>query len=286
MVLSVTCVYRTVSTTVLCVVTKAIDLMAKERMRMHGESKVDKCGKKNESEKTTRKSGREDGRLKKGAQDVGWGGLIFKCRCNISMVWLITSLVSLICNVLIRKTLNPTKSEIWIFSDELTFTINGVISSQYIWKFQLCNTCRRQYLQKVNVWCSISYDCGVIAPISLRENFIKVLKYLERIKKFFILSTWRLSCPLDCTIISMGKRAFSRTIDCQWWSNFVAPRSPDLRIMEFYFWAGISNTIFGEATKCIRDAITSITLEEIQAVYNGFRKRNEEYAAKGSELIE
>ncbi|KAI4470518.1 transposable element tc3 transposase-like protein [Holotrichia oblita] len=53
-----------------------------------------------------------------------------------------------------------------VFSDEVTFSTNGGFSSQN-WSTEHPNfriNCRRQYYQKVNVWCAVSYRFGVIGP--------------------------------------------------------------------------------------------------------------------------
>lgn len=77
-----------------------------------------------------------------------------------------------------------------IFSDEATFTTNGVVSSQNCRYWSRDNPnfrirSRRQYSQKVNVWCAITYN-GIIGPYFI-ENNLNQHTYLHLLNTFFMI---------------------------------------------------------------------------------------------------
>ncbi|KAJ8956830.1 hypothetical protein NQ318_014244, partial [Aromia moschata] len=73
-----------------------------------------------------------------------------------------------------------------LFSDESTFSTNGVVSSQHCRYWCETNphftiSCRRQYLKKVNMWCTVSYTNGIIGPYFFKENLNRNT-YLEMLQ--------------------------------------------------------------------------------------------------------
>lgn len=196
-----------------------------------------------------------------------------------------------------------------IFSDESTFTTNGVPSSQNCryWSEQnpdyVINS-KRQYFKKVNVWCAVSYRCGVIGPYFI-EGRLNQHTYLN------ILNWFVDELPYEARCFSYfqhdGCPAHSTLGVCEWLNQhfqekWIAnaghilwpPRSPDLTIMDFFFWGRIKQIVYSnripndvEVLKNrIRDAVNSISLEEIRAAFNAFRTKIEECANKGGGLIE
>lgn len=196
-----------------------------------------------------------------------------------------------------------------IFSDESTFTTNGVPSSQNCryWSKDNPNyviNSRRQYFKKVNVWCAISYHCGVIGPyfiegrlnqhtyLNILNQFLDELPYEPRYFSYFQHD----GCPAHSTfrVCEWLNEHFQE----RWIANagpiLWPPRSPDLTIMDFYFWGRIKQIVYlnrlpndVEVLKNrITDAINSIPLEEIRAAFTAFRENIEECAIKGGELIE
>lgn len=78
-----------------------------------------------------------------------------------------------------------------IFSDESTFTTNGVVSSQNcrFWADRNPNfkiNCRNQYYKNVNVWCAVSYDHGVIGPYFI-EGMLNKNSYLALLEIFWLI---------------------------------------------------------------------------------------------------
>ncbi|KAJ8960495.1 hypothetical protein NQ318_013779 [Aromia moschata] len=63
-----------------------------------------------------------------------------------------------------------------LFSDESSFSTNGVVSSQHCRYWSETNphftiSCRRQYFIKVNVWCAVSYTNCIIGPYFFQRKF-------------------------------------------------------------------------------------------------------------------
>ncbi|KAJ8943677.1 hypothetical protein NQ318_015165 [Aromia moschata] len=76
-----------------------------------------------------------------------------------------------------------------LFSDESTFSTNGVVSSQHCRYWSEINphftvSCRRQYFKKVHVWCAVSYTNGIIGPYFFKEHLNRNT-YLEMLQKNF-----------------------------------------------------------------------------------------------------
>lgn len=72
-----------------------------------------------------------------------------------------------------------------LFTDEATFSTNGTVSSQNIRQWQEENPnwvieCKRQYSQKVNVWCGILNE-RLIGPYFFEENLNgpRFLRFLQ-----------------------------------------------------------------------------------------------------------
>lgn len=196
-----------------------------------------------------------------------------------------------------------------IFSDESTFTTNGVLSSQNCrhWSENNPNyviNCRRQYFKKVNVWCAISYQFGVIGPyfiegrlnqdsyLNILNQFLDDLPYELRLSSYFQHD----GCPAHSTLRVC--EWLNEHFQEKWIANagpiFWPPRSPDLTIMDFYFWGRIKQMVYSnripndtEVLKNrIREAINSISLEEIRVTFNKFRRNVEKCAGIGGGLIE
>lgn len=74
------------------------------------------------------------------------------------------------------------------FSNESTFTTNGVPSSQNCryWSednlYYVINA-RKQYFKKVNIWCILSYELGIIGPFFIEER-LNQYSYLQILQRF------------------------------------------------------------------------------------------------------
>jgi hypothetical protein len=199
-----------------------------------------------------------------------------------------------------------------IFSDEATFTTNGVVSSQNCRYWSDTNpnfriVTKSQYSKRVNVWCAISYN-GIIGPYFI-DGRLNQHKYLNLLETFFqqYLNTlpWdereRLYFQQD------GCPAHSTQIVRQWLDNNFPekwigrlgpipfpPRSPDLTNCDFYLWGHLKQIVYSHdittdvnvLKERITNAVNSIHLQAIRNSYNEFKKRVEICAANGGTWIE
>lgn len=199
-----------------------------------------------------------------------------------------------------------------IFSDEASFTTNGVVSSQNCryWSDENPNfriNCRRQYSKKVNVWCAVSYD-GIIGPYFLDGN-LNQYAYLEILQNYLqnYLNEMNLAkrqkiyyqqdgCSAHSTLLI--RNYLDNTFGEKWIGRFgpqpYPPRSPDLTIMDFYFWGKLKQQVYTDnfdndlerLKNKITDVIRAIPLEEIRRSYKEFRKRVELCSNLGGALFE
>lgn len=204
---------------------------------------------------------------------------------------------------------HPNIHKFIVFSDESIFTTNGIPSSQNCRYWDTSNpnyviNCRRQYFKKVNTWCAVSYHYGIIGPyfiegklnqhtyLNILHNFLDDLPIQHRNSLYFQHD----GCPAHSTLIirewlneHFGERWIGKYGSLEW-----SPRSPDLSIMDFFVWGRIKQIVYSQQLpndidilkNCIRDAINSITIEEVRAAFTAFRKRIEKCADKGGALIE
>lgn len=211
---------------------------------------------------------------------------------------------------------NPQFHKSIIFSDESLFTTNGVASSQNtrFWSQENPNfriTNKRQYFKKVNVWCAVSYDYGVIGPYFIegklnQHRYLNILQwFLRQVPGVQNNSYFQHDgCPAHSTRMvvewlnqTFGNRWIGRsTHDLEGIQDLIQwpARSPDLTVMDFYFWGKVKQKVYAELLpndsdflkNRIRAAINSITIDEIRRSFSEFRTRIELCAQKGGGLIE
>lgn len=199
-----------------------------------------------------------------------------------------------------------------MFSDEATFSTNGTVSSQHVryWSdtnphFRISNN--RQYFVKVNVWCAVTYH-GIIGPYFFDSN-VNQHTYLDMLRHF--LRDGLIDLPLDYRqsmyFQQDGCPAHYSRIVVNWLNrkfgdNWIGrngpvlwpPRSPDLTISDFYMWGRLKQIFYKEnlpnnveiLKNRIRDAIASLTIQEIRNSYKELRLRIELCAERGGGLIE
>lgn len=149
-----------------------------------------------------------------------------------------------------------------IFSDESTFTTNGVVSSQNCrwWSqenpnFVIAN--RNQYYKKTNVWCGILND-KLIGPFFFRDNLTgnNYLNFLQNELGNFIdnlpleerRNLWfqHDGCPAHgAREVThwlnevFGNKWLGRNTDPRW-----PPRSPDLTPLDFFLWGHLKQKVY------------------------------------------
>lgn len=200
-----------------------------------------------------------------------------------------------------------------MFSDESTFSTNGVVASQHAryWSdsnphFRIPH--RRQYFTKVNVWCAISYH-GIIGPYFF-DTSCNANSYLDVLTNFLdgelenLPLEYRRSfyfqqdgCPAHYA--ANVRQWLDHTFPEQWigrqgpveWP----PRSPDLTIMDFFLWGRLKQIVYRESLTdynidqlkdAIRDAVTSISLDEVRRSYDELLFRLKTCAQYGGSVFE
>lgn len=149
-----------------------------------------------------------------------------------------------------------------LFSDECTFTSNGVVSSQNCrwWADRnpdfIIET-NNQYYFKVNVWCGI-FNNRIIGPFFFREalNAVRYLQFLQN-EFFAVLENFTLEERLKMYFQQDGASIHS-TLEVRNWLNTTfsgkwigrfseinwPPRSPDMTPCDFFLWGYLKNKVY------------------------------------------
>lgn len=186
-----------------------------------------------------------------------------------------------------------------LFSDEATFSTNGVVSSQNsrFWAVEnpewVINT-RRQYSQKLNVWCGI-LDDRIIGPYFFERN-LNSPTFLN----FLINGFWDAIHNLPCqTRLNLkfqldGSPVHNAAVVREWLNeNFEnkwigrnspliewPPRSPDLTPLDFFLWGFLKQQVYKSRPQSvdelrirITEASANITPQQLRNVTVNLRKR-------------
>lgn len=198
-----------------------------------------------------------------------------------------------------------------IFTDEATFSTNGVVSSQNTRYWAAENphwviNCKDQYVAKVNVWCGILNN-KILGPVFLEnlnaetflnllnnylDGFLMDLPLLQRVNLFFQLD----GAPAHNSIVvrnwlnlNFPQMWIGRNSPLHEWP----PRSPDITPMDFYFWGVIKNRVYKtrprnrqELCEKITEACREVTPVELRRVLNHKRKRVEKCIRLNGGLVE
>ncbi|KAJ8959171.1 hypothetical protein NQ318_022432, partial [Aromia moschata] len=151
-----------------------------------------------------------------------------------------------------------------LFSDEYTFSTNGVVSSQYFRYWSETNpnftiSCRRQYLKK------LMCDATNFLTDKLDE-----LPLSYRTRMFFQQN----GCPAHhaVTVCNWLNSEFNEHWIGRDGLILWPPRSPDLTILDFYLWGRLKQIVYREPLENdeeqiktrIQNAIKSLSIEEIR----------------------
>lgn len=196
-----------------------------------------------------------------------------------------------------------------IFTDESTFTTNGIVSSQNCryWSdenphFRIVTNSQRY--KKVNVWCAIRCD-KIIGPYFFDTN-LNQHSYLNVLENFFLPAMEDVNledfhfqqdgCPAHSTRLITNflnqhfpERWIGRHGPIHW-----PARSPDLTPMDFYLWGYLKQKVYSHdlhdnidlLKQKIGDAVAEINQMTIAKVYDDFRVRLEKCAELGGSHIE
>lgn len=179
-----------------------------------------------------------------------------------------------------------------LYTDEATFTTNGIVCSQNTRQWAQDNPnftieCKRQYSFKINVFCGILNET-IIGPFFFRENlngerFLHFLNnnFWNAIEELPLLERLNLHVQLDGAPIH-NTREVRHWLDQHFPQKWIGrqstlirwpPRSPDLTPLDFYFWGRIKNIVYktrpqnvDELCLRIRAACREITRVELKNV--------------------
>ena len=149
-----------------------------------------------------------------------------------------------------------------LWTDEATFTSNGIVSSQNSrwWAQENPNfiiECRDQYSFKTNVWCGVLND-QVVGPYFFRENLnsegylrflnTKIMEFLDNIPLETRHNLWY-QCdgapihnarPVKERLLELFRgKVIGRNMEKYW-----PPRSPDLTPLDFFLWGYLKQKVY------------------------------------------
>lgn len=198
-----------------------------------------------------------------------------------------------------------------IYTDEATFTTNGIVSSQNCRWWALDNpaftiNCRRQYSQKVNVWCGILND-QIIGPFFFNnlnaQTFLDFLntEFQDAIEELPVLLRRNLYLQLDGSSVHNAivvRNWLNQNFPLRWIGRnsplmFWPPRSPDITPLDFYLWGLLKQKVYKsdiqnreDLCNKIRQACREITQDELRKVVVNNRKRIEKCITLDGGLVE
>lgn len=175
-----------------------------------------------------------------------------------------------------------------IFSDEATFTTNGIVSSQNSRYWSTDNPhwtieCRSQYSEKVNVWCGI-FGEQILGPVFFDENLngenflnflegefsqmLNTIPFITRQNLLFQLdgAPCHFSLPvrhwLNINFPNkwIGRGNYQDLRFCHW-----PPRSPDLTPLDFFLWGVLKERVYKTRPRN-RDDLRQRIIEECQNI--------------------
>lgn len=199
-----------------------------------------------------------------------------------------------------------------MFSDEASFSTNGVVSSQNARYWASENpdwviNCKSQYSEKVNVWCGVLKD-RLIGPYFFDgnmngENFLEFLnnQLSEEIDEIPLAERENLHFQLDgCSV--HNSRIVKQWLNDQFRNRWIGrgsdliewpPRSPDLTILDFFLWGILTQKVYkirqrnrAELIQRIRQACAEITPQQIKNAVKNIRKRYDKCIELNGGLVE
>jgi hypothetical protein len=199
-----------------------------------------------------------------------------------------------------------------MFSDEATFTTNGVVSAQNCryWATENPNwviNCKRQYSQKVNVWCAL-LNTKIIGPFFFfntlnAERFLNFLntEFMDAIEELPLIDRRELYIQLDGASVH-NARIVRTWLDDNFPLRWIGrnssliewpPRSPDITPLDFFLWGSIKNVVYKTRPQnieqlCdrIRQACREISAEVLRRVVVNNRRRIEKCVRLQGDLVE
>lgn len=186
-----------------------------------------------------------------------------------------------------------------LFSDEATFTSNGVVCSQNCrwWSDENPNfliECRDQYSFKTNVWCGILRN-QIVGPYFFRENItsevylnflrIQLFEFIHELPLNLRRTLWYQHDGAPCHSAARVTQFLNRAFPRQWIgrrSVFSWPaRSPDITPLDFFLWGVLKEKVYlhrpfqniDHLERIISDSVREITPDMVRAAVAEFTRR-------------
>ncbi|KYN23489.1 hypothetical protein ALC57_04093, partial [Trachymyrmex cornetzi] len=185
-----------------------------------------------------------------------------------------------------------------LFSDECTFKSDGSVNTwkSHFWVQNNPHWLREidhQIVWKVNVWCGI-IGSEIVGPVFFDENLygdrysalietdLPVL--LENLPLKLRLDMWFQQDACRSHTSRVARTALNAMFPDKWIGKYgpinYPPQSPDLNILDYYFWGKIKDLIYperpttrGDMIRRISEVIRSSSAEEILRAIHSFQNR-------------
>lgn len=199
-----------------------------------------------------------------------------------------------------------------LFSDEATLTTNGVVSSQNCRHWSAENpefiiNAKRQYSQKINVWCGILND-RIIGPFFFERNlnangFLNFLgnEFQNALDDLPLQNLLNLKFQLDGSPIHnafLVREWLNEHFENRWIGRNSPliewpPRSPDLTPLDFFLWGLLKQKVYKTRPQTVPElrvrilqACAEITPEQLRKVTMNVRKRIDKCIEINGGLVE
>ncbi|KAE9543730.1 hypothetical protein AGLY_002126 [Aphis glycines] len=186
--------------------------------------------------------------------------------------------ITFVAHMMVRLEDQPNFLEKIMWTDEARFHNNGTVNhhNNHYWSDKnphLLNKSNRQVRWGLNVWCGIMND-SLVGPYFF-ENNLNGTAYLIFLKNELPLLIEDISLDQRLNMIwqhdgapahnTLAVRTFLNDIFGDKWIGTQGstilwpPRSPDMTVLDFYFWGYLKNEVYKEESNNLNDLKTRIT---------------------------
>jgi len=186
--------------------------------------------------------------------------------------------ITFVAHMMVRLDDQPNFLEKIMWTDEARFHNNGTVNhhNNHYWSDKnphWLNESNRQVRWGVNVWCGIMND-SLVGPYFF-ENNLNGTAYLNFLKNELPLLFEDISLDQRLNMIwqhdgapahnTLAVRTFLNDIFGDKWIGTQGstilwpPRSPDMTVLDFYFWGYLKNEVYKEESNNINDLKSRIT---------------------------
>ena len=180
-----------------------------------------------------------------------------------------------------RLRVRPRFNEVLYMSDEANFYLNGLVNKYNcrVWALENPHATVQHEMQAAHltVWCALS-STRVIGPFFFQET-VTASRYAAMLEQFFFPALQRAGVPLSRVWFQQdgatphtsrialsalenffGQRVISKGAAVRW-----PPRSPDLSVVDFFFWGHVKNTVYSTSPSSLQQLKRRI-IQAIRAI--------------------